>query len=81
MQSDKQRMMKLAGRYSALGIEIAAAIGIGALGGNWLDEKLQSSPWGLFAGMVVGIGAAVQAIRRTVIAYRKSLRETDDKLP
>ena len=81
MNEDKKHMYKIAGRYSALGIEIAAAIVLGALLGDWLDEKFQISPWGLFGGMVVGIGAAVRAVTRMVSAYRRSNKTNEqDKL-
>jgi ATP synthase protein I len=60
MSKETQRMWKIAGRYSALGIEMAAAVVIGTVGGNYLDERLGTAPWLFWFGVVVGIGAAVQ---------------------
>jgi ATP synthase protein I len=59
-------MWKLAGRYSAVGIEIAVAVLLGVLGGRWLDGKLGTTPWLFWIGMIVGVGAAVRAVLRVV---------------
>lgn len=71
MNPDKRRMWALAGRFSSVGIEMAAALAIGTLGGQWLDEKLDTAPYLLWAGIVVGIGAAVRAIQRAVKMARR----------
>jgi len=46
-------------RYSGLGFQFAAAVGLFALGGRWLDGKLGSSPWlllmGVFTGFALGL--------------------------
>ncbi|HET6344975.1 MAG TPA: AtpZ/AtpI family protein [Myxococcota bacterium] len=64
-------MWALAGKYSAVGIEIAAAVGIGAGAGNYLDGRLGTSPWLLLAGFVVGAGAATQTILRVIRQARR----------
>lgn len=64
-------MWQLAARYSAVGIEMTAAVVIGTLGGRWLDSKLGSAPYLTYVGIIVGIGAAVRTIMR-VIANLKS---------
>jgi F0F1-type ATP synthase assembly protein I len=64
-------MWRLAGRYSAVGIEMGAAIAIGTLGGRWLDGKLGTEPYLFWFGFVVGVGAAVRAILRVVGAYKR----------
>ena len=55
---------RLAARYSALGIEMAAALVFAVMAGAWLDGRYGSSPWGLLAGFTVGCGAAGLAIAR-----------------
>jgi F0F1-type ATP synthase assembly protein I len=64
MTDDRQRMWRLAGRFSAVGIEMAAAVAFGTLGGYWLDGKLGTAPWLFWFGLVVGIGAAVRTVVR-----------------
>jgi len=36
------------------GIEMAATVGLLAMGGWWLDRKLGTSPWLLLAGLFIG---------------------------
>jgi len=57
-------MWRLAGRYSAVGIEMSAAVAIGALGGDYLDHRWGTEPYLFWFGLTVGIGAAVRAIMR-----------------
>lgn len=59
-------MWRLAARYSSIGIEMAAGVSIGALGGWWLDERFGTAPYLLIFGLVVGAGAAVKAVVRAV---------------
>jgi len=66
MSRDAERMWKLAGRYSAIGIEMVISVSMGTLGGVWLDRKLGTGPYLLLFGFVVGIGAAVLPIVRVL---------------
>lgn len=51
---------------ASVGIEIAAAVGVGALGGLWLQNNVTHwAPWTLYIGLTIGLGAAVLAIIRT----------------
>ena len=53
---------------SGLGIEVGAAVGIGAGLGYWLDQKLGTHPWLLLLftgfGIVAGIKAVLREVRR-----------------
>lgn len=46
-------------RYSGLGLQFAAAVGIFAFAGRWLDGRWNTSPWllivGVFAGFALGL--------------------------
>ena len=68
---DSRRMWRLAGRYSAVGIEMAAAVAIGTLGGQWLDGKFGTEPYLFWFGFVVGVGAAVRAIMRVIRDFKR----------
>jgi F0F1-type ATP synthase assembly protein I len=68
---EADRQWRLAGRFSAVGIEMAAAVAMGAIGGRWLDQRFDTEPYLLWLGLVVGIGAAVRAVVRVVKAYRR----------
>jgi ATP synthase protein I len=44
-------------RASSLGIELAAAVFVGAGLGFWLDLSFKTKPWGITLGVVVGASA------------------------
>lgn len=73
-----QKMWRLAGQYSALGIEMAVAVSVGTLGGSWLDEKLGTEPYLLVLGLVVGVGAAAKAVLRVVRVFQDKSKVRDD---
>ena len=62
--SDRRRMWKLAGRYSSVGIEMVVALGLGVYCGRWLDQKLNTEPYMLWFGILVGIGVSVKTLIR-----------------
>jgi F0F1-type ATP synthase assembly protein I len=63
----------------SFGIEIAAYVAIGFMGGPWLDHRLHTQPWFTWLGYVVGIGAPINAMVRIVRQYNKDLaREERD---
>jgi len=68
--NEKRHMWRLAGKYSSFGIELAFCIVVPTVAGNWVDEKYATSPYGFYVGVVVGLGAVVQLIRR-LIHYTK----------
>jgi len=77
MDPDAKRMWTIAGTTGAVGLEIAAAIGIGYLGGQYLDRRLGTAPWLTWLGFAAGIGAAIKALVRVVRSYQKSLDDED----
>ncbi len=73
MDPEAKKMWTIAATTGAVGLEIAAAIGIGYFGGQFLDHKLGTTPWLTWVGFAAGIGAAVKALVRVVRSYQKSL--------
>ena len=60
---------------ASIGIEIAVAITLGALGGMWLEHNVTHwAPWTTVIGFLVGILAASKAVVRTAKTYKASLR-------
>jgi F0F1-type ATP synthase assembly protein I len=45
-------------RASAIGLQFAISIAIGALGGRWLDTRFDTEPWLMLLGIVLGSAAA-----------------------
>jgi F0F1-type ATP synthase assembly protein I len=70
-------MWKLAGQFSTIGIEMAGAMAIGVMGGQWLDERYGTSPYLFWFGTAVGMGAALRAVQRaTRMAKRVNVEDT-----
>jgi F0F1-type ATP synthase assembly protein I len=65
-------MWAIAGRYSALGLEMALSVAIGFFGGEWLDERFGTKPYFGYAGLGLGIATAFVAFYRVA---RQAQRE------
>jgi len=60
---------------SSLGIEIAVAVTMGAVGGYYIERYLTHwSPWTMLLGFAFGVVVAAKAVLRTARAYQASLR-------
>ena len=81
MDPEAKKMWSIAASTGAVGLEIAVAIGIGYLGGQYLDRKLGVAPWLMWVGFAAGVGAGIKALVRVVRSYKKSLAEeaTEDR--
>jgi F0F1-type ATP synthase assembly protein I len=75
MDPEAKKMWTIAGTTGAVGLEIAVAIGIGYLGGQYLDRKLGVAPWLTWVGFAAGVGAGIKALIRVVRSYKKDLEE------
>jgi F0F1-type ATP synthase assembly protein I len=78
MDPEAKKMWGVAASTGAVGLEIAVAIGIGYLGGQYLDRRLGVAPWFMWVGFAAGVGAGIKALVRVVRSYKKSLQEEDD---
>lgn len=71
---------------ASVGIEMALAIVIGTWGGQWLEEHVTHwAPWTSRLGIAAGIGAAILAVVRTAVNFKKRLdaeekQESESKL-
>ncbi|NOZ02434.1 MAG: AtpZ/AtpI family protein [Deltaproteobacteria bacterium] len=54
---------------ASVGIELAVAIGIGYLVGDWLDEKLDTRPWLMYLFLTLGSAAGFKGFWRTARRY------------
>ncbi|MGH9361536.1 MAG: AtpZ/AtpI family protein [Thermoanaerobaculia bacterium] len=63
-------------RFSALGVELAAAIAGFTLVGYWVDLHWGSAPWGLVVGVLLGVvGGMYNLIRQSLAASREAAGE------
>lgn len=44
---------------------------LGILGGNWVDEKFDTSPWILIVGVVIGVSSAFLNLYKFVMKVAK----------
>ncbi len=79
--AETTRMWQLAGQYSAIGIEMVISVGVGALGGSWLDARYGLTPWMTTLGLVVGIGAAGLTVQRLIVQSKRILRQNTPPEP
>src|SRR5689334_19921855 len=49
---------------TSVGIELAVAVLLGVLTGNWVDHKLGTTPWALLFFLVLGCVAGMRAVLR-----------------
>ena len=62
---------------SQLGFTIAASVGLGVLGGLWVDDHLGTRPFFLLTGMVFGLLSAAYVIWDMMTFKRDSGEEED----
>lgn len=74
---ETKQIVRQASASGAIGIEIILALGVGYLGGNYLDHRFGTTPWLTRIGVVVGIAAAIKALIRVTRQYQKQI-EVDD---
>jgi ATP synthase protein I len=69
LDPEAKKQLRLAGRVSAVGLEMVLAIGVGFLGGRWLDDRFDTTPWltgiGFAFGVFTGFWALVRIARKT----------------
>ncbi|MBK6923483.1 MAG: AtpZ/AtpI family protein [Deltaproteobacteria bacterium] len=63
---------------ASVGIEMAVAITICAIGALWLERNVTHwSPWTSIIGVLLGIGAASKAVVRAARTYKRELAESN----
>ena len=78
IDEDVKKMWRTALRYSAVGIEMGAAVALGYGGGWWLDGKLGTKPYLSFTGLLFGIAAVFMTLVRVARELNRQ-SEQDEK--
>ena len=68
-----------AARVSSVGLEMAVATAIGWGFGYWLDNKYETGPWLMLAGLIFGVAAGFKGLIRTAkeVEANRKLDEGD----
>lgn len=64
--ADEPTFLRTVIRFSGLGLEMGAAVGIGVFAGWWLDSRYGTDPWGLLGGVALGGLAAARLVWRSL---------------
>jgi F0F1-type ATP synthase assembly protein I len=65
--------------YLGAGFTFSAVVGGMALLGHWLDQRLESAPWLLIVGALLGVGMATYELLKTVNAVEAREGRQDSK--
>jgi len=63
-------------RHAGVGLELAGAVAGLALFGYWIDNRFDSSPWGILAGVIIGmVGGLYNLVKESLLAVREAQAE------
>jgi F0F1-type ATP synthase assembly protein I len=66
-------------RYSGVGLELAGAMAGLALIGYWIDGHYGTQPWGIIAGVMIGlVGGLYNLIKQSLAAVHDAEVEDSD---
>lgn len=67
-------------RYSSLGLQFAATVGVFALAGRWLDGRWNTGPWLLIAGVFLGFALGLYSmIQKLPSSARTRAKDSDSR--
>jgi ATP synthase protein I len=80
-RQDRKALFRELGRYSALGLEMAASVVIGLAIGYYLDRWLGTTPWLTILWLGFGFAAGVRNLYRAAVRVGRDeeTRDTDDE--
>jgi len=59
---------------SSISVEIATTTVVGFLLGRWADSKLNTAPWLMLAGLLLGMAGGMWGVYQTLETFRKKDR-------
>lgn len=67
----KKEVLRATLDYSYIGIFFGVAIAIGYFGGNWVDGRWQTKPWGGLVGVLLGVVTGFRELYRIAKKYQR----------
>ena len=61
----------LLSRVSLAGLELGVGVGLGVFGGLWLDQKLDTAPWLMIVGLILGVTTGFINLYRIAVAQEE----------
>lgn len=77
---DRQTAVDL-GRYTGLGLQLAASLVLFGALGWWIDRRLSTTPWLMILGMLVGSALAFVSLLRAVPPTQKGKKRSGTPPP
>jgi len=59
------------GKFAAVGLEVAAGVGLGAVVGYWIDHKFRTEPWGVLIGSALGFASGMYLLFKEALKANK----------
>jgi ATP synthase protein I len=78
-RQDRRAFFRELGKYSALGLEMAASVLISAAIGYYLDKWLGTAPWLMVLWIGIGFAAGVRSLYRAALRSGKELDEDEEE--
>jgi hypothetical protein len=66
---------------AGLGLALGLTIAVFALGGNWLDDRLGTSPLFVLLGVFLGFGGGFWSMYSRLVLARRNDEDPDDGTP
>jgi ATP synthase protein I len=79
LKSADGEQLKVAGRVGAIGIELGLSIGLGFVGGRWLDGQLDTAPILTWVGVALGLAAGAKSLYQLARRAKSDLAAEDEK--
>ncbi|QGU00724.1 hypothetical protein SYNTR_2130 [Candidatus Syntrophocurvum alkaliphilum] len=80
MTQKKQHWAKSLGEAVNLATSVAAAVGIGYLGGRWLDGRFDTEPWLALLGFVIGVATGLKMMYQKAVSGSTNPALSKDKV-
>lgn len=77
--AEEPRLLSTVIRFSGLGLEMGAAVAIGAWVGWWLDGRYDTGPWGILGGVLLGGAAAGRLVWRSLSTLNRAAGEQEER--
>lgn len=66
-EDDKRQLLAAFGMVGNIGLTMAAAAAVGLFGGQFIDDKLDSSPWFTIIGILLGLISGMWSAYKRVV--------------
>jgi F0F1-type ATP synthase assembly protein I len=80
-ETPRRQKSKNAFQYAGVGLEMGIAVGLGIVGGRYLDSRLETTPIFFWCGFLLGLGAAAKALVDVAVKAKKEMSDNESPPP